>query len=192
MNYAIIHDDQVTRVVNSDSDVTALKVLYGADDVRPVPPEYTFTGCVRSVDWDTYTLKALSARVAEGLVEVPEGSILDGETIREMTVVERIEAGLDAVPSGLKITDGKLVRMSRDERYGAGQLPLDEYNAEVRAERQYRYTTESDPLRAEWQYDAEIGAPGAAVKRQAWLDKVAEIKADLPLIETGNARRPCR
>jgi len=181
MQYAIITSGIVTGVVNSNKKTAEIKKLYGADEVRSVGDDFNFYGDARAIDWTTQTVKPLSQQITEGIVSVPEGSILDGETIREMTVVERIEAGLDAVPSGLKITDGKLVRMSRDERYGAGQLPLDEYNAEVRAERQYRYTTESDPLRAEWQYDAEIGAPGAAVKRQAWLDKVAEIKAALPL-----------
>ena len=181
MNYAIIHDDQVTRVVNSDSNVAALKKLYNADAVRPVPPEYTFTGCVRSVDWDTYTIRPLSVRVAEGLVDIPEGSILDGETVRPMTRVERIEAGLDELPDGMKIADGALVTMTRDERFNAGQITAAQYNAEVRAERQARYTIEADSLYMEYIYDTESGK--ATDKKKLWIDKVTEIKAALPLKE---------
>ena len=183
MNYAIIHDNQVTRIVNSDSDVAALKKLYGADDVRPVPPEYTFTGDARCIDWNTCTLKALSVRVAEGLVEIPEGSILDGETIRTMTQVERIEAGLDSLPDGLKIIDGALVAMTRDERYDAGQITAAQYNAEVRAERQARYATEADRLYMEYVFDQDSGKDAATDKKKLWMDKVAEIKAALPLKE---------
>lgn len=50
-------------------------------------------------------------------------------------------------------------------------------NDDIIQMRQARYKQESDPLYMEWQFD------GTDVKKQAWLDKVAEIKADLPFVE---------
>ena len=41
--------------------------------------------------------------------------------------------------------------------------------------RKRRYETESDPLYLEWQYDK------TPESEQAWRDKVAEIKAQLPI-----------
>ena len=46
---------------------------------------------------------------------------------------------------------------------------------EPRALREDAYRTESDPLFLEWQYDKTPEA------EQAWLDKVAEIKARYPV-----------
>ena len=43
------------------------------------------------------------------------------------------------------------------------------------ARRQRRYETESDPLYLEWQYDK------TPESEQVWRDKVAEIKAQLPI-----------
>ena len=43
------------------------------------------------------------------------------------------------------------------------------------ARRKRRYETESDPLYMEWQYDKTQEA------EQVWRDKVAEIKAQLPI-----------
>ncbi len=45
-------------------------------------------------DWK---LKPLSQRVEEGLVEVPEGKIVDGEEFREMTTDEKLAAGIDVI-----------------------------------------------------------------------------------------------
>ncbi|MEZ9908876.1 hypothetical protein AB4371_10430 [Vibrio sp. 10N.261.51.A3] len=56
------------------------------------------------------------------------------------------------------------------------------YNQAVK-ERQKVYSNESDPLRAEWQYELETGNPDAEQYKQKWLDKVAEIKERIPLPE---------
>ncbi len=181
MQYAIITSGIVTGVVNSNKKTAEIKKLYGADEVRSVGDDFNFYGDARAIDWTTQTVKSLSQLVSEGLVTVPEGAVLDGETIRQMTRVERIEAGLDTLPVGWKITGGELVSMTRDERYDAGQITAAQYNDEVRQERHWRYVAESDPLYLEYVYDAEVGRDTAPVKKQAWIAKIDEIKAALPL-----------
>ena len=186
MNYAIIQNGIIVNRVNSVEGVDRLRKLFpDAERIEPVPDEFPALADVdeRVVDWTTHTVKPLSQQVSEGIVIVPEGSKLDGEEIRPMTQVERIEAGLDELPAGLKIADGQLVHMPRDERYDAGQITVEQYNDEVRQERHRRYVTESDPLRDGWVADREAGRDAALIEtaRQAWLDKVQEIKAALPL-----------
>ena len=183
MNYAIIHDNQVTRIVNSSDSAAALKKMFAADDVRSVSESYTYIGDARAIDWDTQTVKPLSQQVDEGIVSVTKGSILDGEIIRDMTYMERINAGIDTVPDGWKIVGDHLETMTLAERYDAGQITAAQYNTSIRTERRVRYAMDADPLYMEYLYDLESGRDTAPVKKQAWLDKVAEIKTTLSLRE---------
>ena len=187
MNYCIIHNGIITDRINSADGVERLSRIFPDAEIKPVPDSFPALADIdaRAVDWVTHTVKPVSVQVSEGIIIVPEGSKLDGETIRPMTQVERIEAGLDELPAGLKIADGQLVRMTRDERFAAGQLTVAQYNDEVRQERHWRYIAESDPLRDGWVADREAGRDAALVEsaRQAWLDKVQEIKAALPFKE---------
>ena len=185
MLYAIIKDGIISQIINSADSIDKLKKKFG--DVRPASGEVVrsqgFTEKV--INWSTGEAKPLSDQIKEGIFMIPAGSILDGETIRTMTQVERIEAGLDEMPLGMKIVNNELVAMTRDARYDAGQLTVAQYNDEVRQERHWRYVAESDPLRDGWVADRETGRDAALVEaaRQAWLGKVAEIKAALPLKE---------
>jgi len=54
---------------------------------------------------------------------------------------------------------------------------------EIKAERQARYTAEADPLRYDYDEALARGEPTAEEKKQAWLDKKDEIRAELPYIE---------
>lgn len=188
MNYAIIADGKISAFVNSAISIDELRAKYpDADRIEHVSDSFppSVGTDARAIDWDTQTLKPLSTLVLEGIVTVPEGSKLDGEKIRPMTQIERIEAGLEELPPGLKIVDSELVRMTRGERYAAGQITVAQYNDEVCQERHRRYVAESDPLRDGWIADREAGRDAALVEaaRQAWLDKVQEIKTALPFME---------
>ena len=180
MIYAIIKDGIISQIINSADSIDKLKKKFG--DVRPASGEVVrsqgFTEKV--INWSTGEVKPLSDQIKEGIFKISEGFVLDdGETIRPMTRVERIEAGLDKLPDGLKIIDGALVAMTRDERFDTGHITAAQYNAEVRAERQARYTTEADRLYMEYVFDTESGK--ATDKKKLWIDKVTEIKAALPL-----------
>ena len=51
---------------------------------------------------------------------------------------------------------------------------------DIRFERQARYTAEADPLRYDYDEALARGEPTAEEKKQAWLDKKDEIRAELP------------
>lgn len=63
-----------------------------------------------------YTRKSEVQLIKEKLIELPQGCILDGDSIRKMTRIERMVAGLDKVPKYNKIVDGQLVPMTDEER----------------------------------------------------------------------------
>ena len=183
MMYLVITDNTI-EAVDSSLSLDAVWRRYEPCTVYPRVNNAIYSGMdARAVNWSDQSIKPLSQQVGEGLIVVPSGSILDGETIRTMTQVERIEAGLDSLPAGLKIESGALVAMTRDERYVAGQITAAQYNTEARAERQARYTVEADRLYMEYVYDTEAGKSGTAAKKKLWIDKVNEIKAALPLKE---------
>ena len=182
MLYAIIRDDKIDTILNSGETLTKLRKAYG--DIRPIDSglvQHAGTDA-RAIDWTTQTIKPLSQQVEEGIFTVPEGSVLDGETIRAMSHVERINAGLDTLTPGWKIVGDHLEFMTLAERYDAGQITAEQYNTSIRTQRQTRYAIEADPLYMEYVYDKEIGKDTTA-KHQAWIDKVEEIKAALPLLE---------
>ena len=179
MLYAIIRDNKIDTILNSGETLTKLR-KYG--DIRPIDSglvQYAGTDA-RAIDWTTQTIKPLSQQIEEGIATVPEGFIFENGSFRAMTYTERIEAGMNEMPDGYKITNGVLEPMTLNERYDAGQITIEQYNASIRAQRQTRYAMEADPLYMEYLYDKEIGKDFVA-KYQAWVGKISEIKADLPL-----------
>lgn len=85
-----------------------------------------------------------------------------------------------------KMVNGKLVPLTPAEmeerniaqaEWEAG-APQRAYEEAI-AQRVARYTSESDPLKNEAEYDAQVS--GTAPDYTSWLAKVAEIKADIPL-----------
>lgn len=54
---------------------------------------------------------------------------------------------------------------------------------DIRAMRQVRYTNEADPIRYEYDEALARGEETAEEKKQAWLDKKDEIRAELPYPE---------
>ena len=180
MQYAIIKDGQV-KTINSIKTETQLRNTFPGSEVVAVKDDFSFTGDPRAIDWTTQTVKPLSQQVDEGVVAVPEGSILEGETIRVMSHVERITAGLDKLADGCTIVGDRLEPMTLAERYDAGQVTGAQYNTSIRTERRVKYAMDADPLYMEYLYDSESKRDTAPAKKQAWIAKVDEIKAALPL-----------
>ena len=134
------------------------------------------------LNFDTeWHLRPLADRIADGLVVVSEAEVVEGETIRAKTVLERYRDGLDQLPKGQKVVlaaDGSisLEPMSRAEQVAAGQLTsqvacsLD--LADCEANRKAAYADEADPLF----FKAQRGEATEA----EWKAKIAEIKERYP------------
>lgn len=61
-------------------------------------------------------------------------------------------------------------------------LSQQQYEAQQNVElRQQAYKRESDPLYIEWQFELESKNPDADKYKQAWMDKVSEIKVRFPI-----------
>ncbi|HOX32043.1 MAG TPA: hypothetical protein PLB91_06910 [Spirochaetales bacterium] len=143
---------------------------------------------VRNFD-TAWSLRPLADRIAEGLVVVSEAEVVEGETIRAMTQLERYRDGLDTLPPGKKVvetTDGtlSLEPMTRAEQVAAGQLTaqvaysLDLADCEVL--RKAAYIDEADPIymmAARGEINETTGAPYTL---EDWKNKVAEIKKRYP------------
>lgn len=115
-----------------------------------------------------WTGKKWETPPADGYIEI------DG-VLREMTWAEKIEAGLEDMPEGCKIEDGKIVSLNLDELYDAGKITLDEYNERIRQkrEREYRNTTDKIGL---------MILRGEATERE-WKDAILAVKVKYPYKE---------
>ncbi|EKO3679171.1 hypothetical protein M3905_000853 [Vibrio metschnikovii] len=61
-------------------------------------------------------------------------------------------------------------------------LSQQQYEAQQNVElRQQAYKRESDPLYIEWQFELESKNPESDIYKQAWMDKVSEIKVKFPI-----------
>lgn len=82
----------------------------------------------------------------EWVVSVKTGFIRDGENTREMTYVEKIEAGLEKLPDDMKIEGNSVVYKTIDELYNDGIIGVNEYNELITQERERRYVLETDKM----------------------------------------------
>lgn len=69
----------------------------------------------------------------------------DGQ-FRQMNQAEKIIAGLEEIPDGMKIVNGELTIKDRDDLYAEGKITFEEYNKQVDEERQMRYKMETDKM----------------------------------------------
>lgn len=83
-------------------------------------------------DWKRLSDKALFSK---GLLKIPSGFKWDEkeEKTVEMTLEEKLSAGIEKIPEGMKLVDGKLVCMSIEEKVSAGQMTVQEASEEVRS-----------------------------------------------------------
>lgn len=156
------------------------------DEYKEVPDGWPFympftpNMDVRNFD-ASWELRPLADRIRDGLVSVSNAEVVDGETVRAKTQLERYRDGLDQLPNGKKIVasdDGtlSLKEMTRAEQVAAGQLSaqvaysLDLADCEVN--RKAAYTEESDPLF----FKAQRGE----ATEEEWKNKIDEIKIRFP------------
>lgn len=93
-----VKDCIITGVHESAAPIT-VGTFAGTDfdghAIYPVPEDANIsTGIPLESYTDDWKLRPLAERVAAGLVTVAPGYTIDGETIREMTLEEKISAGL--------------------------------------------------------------------------------------------------
>lgn len=69
----------------------------------------------------------------------------DGK-LRELTSIERIEAGLDPMPEGAHIVDGEIVFFTQEELLEQGKITMKEYNEYIRQEREAEYRESTDKI----------------------------------------------
>ncbi len=69
--------------------------------------------------------------IKEGLIAIPEGYILEGDVLREMTAEERILSGVDELEPGYKIENRKIIQMSLEEQLESGQITQEEYKEKI-------------------------------------------------------------
>lgn len=63
-----------------------------------------------------YTRKSDIELMKENLIEIPRGYKIENDTLVEMSFDERIIAGIDNLPSNMKIVDNKLVEKTEEEK----------------------------------------------------------------------------
>ena len=102
--------------------------------------------------------------------ETKEALVINQEEAKEMPdmVEMEVEVGYD----------GKF--------YAKGYAPAEppeHKNERIRMQRQYRYVTEADPLRLDWDEAAARGEASAEQKKLAWLAKKDQIREELPYEE---------
>lgn len=89
-----------------------------------------------------------------------------------MTQIERIEAGLEKMPMGLKIVDGEFCELTLDDKYEMGIIGKDEYNTEIDKMRESEYQKYTDKI-------GLMVIRGEATKEE-WLQAMDEIRAKYP------------
>lgn len=70
---------------------------------------------------DKFKLFPLAHRVKNGYVKAQDGYILDGDSIRPMTLVELVKSGIVEVPDRMKISENNFVLMTDEELIESGQ-----------------------------------------------------------------------
>ena len=65
--------------------------------------------------------------IDEGLIPMPKTYVREGDSLRAMTLEERIIAGIDKPQPGCKVADGKIVPMTLSEQLAVGQVTQEEY-----------------------------------------------------------------
>lgn len=120
--------------------------------------------------------KPLAQLVKEGLVPVLEGKKLNeaGTDFVDMTEAEKVAAGLIQLKADEKIKGDYIVKKTEKEKYDAGIISKEEYNAYIDRQREAAYRLEADPL--------GMQVMRGDIDRSEWLAKIAEIKQRYPKV----------
>jgi hypothetical protein len=114
--------------------------------------------------------------IDEGLIPMPAGYIREGDTLRKMSLEERIIAGLDDPPPGTRVVDGKVVPMTLEERHDAGLVGDEEYLAVKTAEAEQELNTRLAGLNSEEAKTRAELDEGFAAERKAKLAALLAVK----------------
>lgn len=128
-------------------------------------------------DLQAGTKKPLTQLVKEELVPVPEGKKLNeaGTDFVDMSEAEKVAAGLIELKPDEKILGNYIVKKSEKEKYDAGLISKEEYNAYIDRQREAAYRLEADPLGMQV-FRGELD-------KSVWLARIAEIKKRYPKVE---------
>ena len=120
--------------------------------------------------------KPIAQLVKEGLVSVPEGKKLNeaGTDFVDMTEAEKVAAGLIQLKADEKVEGAYIVKKTEKERYNAGLISKEEYNAYIDRQREAAYRQEADPL--------GMQVMRGDIDKDVWLAKIAEIKQRYPKV----------
>ncbi|MCL2233094.1 MAG: hypothetical protein FWB99_08465 [Treponema sp.] len=134
--FITVHNGIINGTHHGDIDAVFCDPCY--EDCKRIEVPYEALGSIFPGDplpfyTPEWNRRPVAELVREGLLELPQGYILDGEALRPMTEVELFEAGLLERP-GYKVKDGKLMSMTPQEQLDAGQITAEEYNARISAE----------------------------------------------------------
>ena len=123
------------------------------------------------------TKKPLVQLVEEGLVPVPEGKKLNeaGTDFVDMSEAEKLAAGLIQLKPDEKIEGDYIVKKTAKEKYNAGLISKEEYNALIDKQRETAYRQEADAL--------GMQVLRGELDKSEWLTKIAEIKKRYPKAE---------
>jgi hypothetical protein len=136
--YVVIKDNKIIRKMHTSQGLTGIKTVLGDtqyDEIRKIPNvsfDVRTKRDVREYD-ENWKFHKLSKRVADGFVRIPENHKLDEETIRPMTVQERVDSGIIQIPPRMKVGNDHFVAMSDAEIVLSGQATQKELDDEKKA-----------------------------------------------------------
>ena len=119
MMYAIFRDDKIQSILCG-------RVIEGMGAV-PLPDDFRgVVGMHRAEFLDDWSVRPLSERVEAGHVQAPRGWKAVGDAFIEMSQAEKYRYGVDPVPDGM-VLDGEILRqMTQAEAVAAGQMTEEE------------------------------------------------------------------
>ena len=170
-----IYSGDMPKEKHSDTEYLIVEWIYAniGDDIRM----YT--------DLQAGTKKPLTQLVEEGLVPVPEGRKLNeaGTDFVDMSEAEKLAAGLIQLKPDEKIEGDYIVKktakekmlLCQKEKYNAGLISKEEYNAFIDKQRETAYRQEADAL--------GMQVLRGELDKAEWLTKIAEIKKRYPKAE---------
>jgi len=127
---------------------------------------------------EAHVKRSWDSEKEEWVQTADEGYVREaGGTVRKMTQVERIRAGIEELPKGCKIVDDRIVPKTLQERYDDGEVTAEEYNEIQEQNRQAEY---NDTLNGSNRIAFQYMLDGSPETRARWLERVEAIKAKYP------------
>lgn len=134
-DWSILSDYRGEKYYNTKGEELGIVSELGVDVIVKIPPE---------IDRQFYELEWNGL---DWSIALKKDCIIgkDGNP-REMNQVEKIQAGLEEMPDGMKIVDNMLTFKTRDDLFAEGKMTVEQYNADVDAERESRFKSETDKM----------------------------------------------